>query len=162
MDLTAFLPSSKSNSKINENQITFGTINFLPHPPTLAPFFADFSFCSRILLFCEPFVASLDWEMDLTIGSFNFRIESLGSLCLSHPIPSGPSAGKTTAVATSETFVGSTSEVISPAIFKPVEGKRNIVDELGEIMENRNLKESSDYSDMESEGNSDIISNYSD
>jgi hypothetical protein len=105
MDLTAFSPSSKSNSKINRNQITFGTVNFLPHPPTLAPFFADLSFCSRIHLFCGPFVASFDWEMDLTIGSFNFHIGYLGSLRLSDPIPLGPSVGITAVVATSETSV---------------------------------------------------------
>jgi hypothetical protein len=40
MDLTAFSPSSKSNPKIDGNQITFGTIDFQPHPPTLALVFA--------------------------------------------------------------------------------------------------------------------------
>jgi hypothetical protein len=42
-----------------------------------------------------------------------------------------------------------------------MKSKKNIIDDLNEIMENLNLKESSDYSDMASEGNSDIISNYS-
>jgi hypothetical protein len=69
MNSTAFLPPSKSNSKIDENQITFGTIGSQPHPPTLAPVFA-----------------SLDQEMDLTIGSFNFRIGSLGFVRLSDPV----------------------------------------------------------------------------
>jgi hypothetical protein len=144
MDSTAFSLSSKSNSKIDGNQITFGTIDFQPHPPTLAPVFA-----------------SLDQEMNLTIGSFDFRIRSLGSLRISDPILLSPSAGKTSATATSKTSVGSTSEVNSPASGKPVESKRNIVDELDEIVENLDLKVSSDYSDMESEGNSYIISNYS-
>jgi hypothetical protein len=111
MDLMAFLPSSKSNSKFNGNQITFGTVKFRPHPPTLAPFFADFLFCSRTLLFCGPFVASLDREIDLTIGSFNYRVRSLGSLRLSDPIPLGLLVGKTAVVATLETSVGSSSEV---------------------------------------------------
>jgi hypothetical protein len=144
MDSTAFSLSSKSNSKIDGNQITFGTVDFQPHPPTLAPVFA-----------------SLDQEMNLTIGSFDFRIRSLGSLRISDPILLSPSAGKTLATATSKTSVGSTSEVNSPASGKPVESKRNIVDELDEIVENLDLKVSSDYSDMESEGNSYIISNYS-
>jgi hypothetical protein len=144
MDSTAFSLSSKSNSKINGNQITFGTVYFQPHPPTLAPVFA-----------------SLDQEMNLTIGSFDFRIRSLGSLRISDPILLSPSAGKTLATATSKTSVGSTSEVNSPASGKPAESKRNIVNELDEIVENLDLKVSSDYSDMESEGNSYIISNYS-
>jgi hypothetical protein len=99
--------------------------------------------------------------MDLKIGSFNFHVGSLGSLRLSDPIPSGPSAGKTTAAAISETSVGSSSEVNSPANIKLAESKRNIIDKLEKIMENLDLKESSNYSDMESEGNSDSISNYS-
>jgi hypothetical protein len=75
MNSTAFLLSSKSNSKIDGNQITFGAVDFLPHPQTLAPVFAN-----------------LDQEMDLTIRSFNFRVGSLGSVRLSDPIKSGPSA----------------------------------------------------------------------
>jgi hypothetical protein len=144
MNSTAFSPSSKSNSKIGRSQIIFGTVDFQPHPPTLAPVFA-----------------SLDQEMDLTIGSFNFHVGSLGSLCLSDPILSCPSARKTAAAATLETFVGSSSKVNSPANIKPAEGKRNIVDELDKIMENLDLKESSGYSDMESDRNSNSISNYS-
>jgi hypothetical protein len=49
-------------------------------------------------------------------------------------------------VATSEAFVSPTSEVNSPANGKPA--KRNIINELDEIMENLDLKEASDYSDM--------------
>jgi hypothetical protein len=69
MKSAAFSPSSKNNSKIDGNQIAFGTVDFQPHPPTLAPVFA-----------------SLDQEMDLTIGSFNFRIGSLGFVRLSDPV----------------------------------------------------------------------------
>jgi hypothetical protein len=72
--------------------------------------------------------------MDLTIGSFNFRFRSLGSLRLLDPIPLGPWAGKTAVAATSEASVGSTNEVNSPANGKPVKSKGNIVDELDEIM----------------------------
>jgi hypothetical protein len=52
--------------EIDGNQITFGTVDFQQHPPTLVSVFAR-----------------LDQEMDLTIGSFNFCVGSLGSLCLS-------------------------------------------------------------------------------
>jgi hypothetical protein len=41
MKSIAFLLLSKSNSKIDENQITFGALDFQPHPPTLAPVFAN-------------------------------------------------------------------------------------------------------------------------
>jgi hypothetical protein len=132
MDSMPFSLSSKSNSKIGESHITFGTIDFQPCPPTIASVFA-----------------SLVQEMDLTIGSFNFCVGSLGSLRLSNPILSGPSAGKTIATATSDTSVGSSSEVNLPSNRKLAESKRNIVDELDKIMENLDLKESSDYSDME-------------
>jgi hypothetical protein len=135
MDSTACLPLSKSNSKIDGNQITFGNVDFQPHPPTLAPVFA-----------------SLDQEMDLTIRSFNFCVRSLGSLRLSDLIPSSLSAGKTAVAATSKTSIGSSSEVNLPASIKPAEGKRKIIDELDKIMENLDFKKSSDYSDMRSEG----------
>jgi hypothetical protein len=79
---TDFLLLSNSNSKIDGNQITFGAIDFQPHPPTLAPVFAN-----------------LNQEMDLMIGSFNFRVGSLGSTRLSDPIKSGASAGKTASAA---------------------------------------------------------------
>jgi hypothetical protein len=71
MNSTTFSPSSKSNSKIDGNQVTFRTVDFQPHPPTLAPVFAN-----------------LDQKMDLMIGSFNVHIGSLGSLHLSDLISS--------------------------------------------------------------------------
>jgi hypothetical protein len=93
MNSMAFLLSANSNSKVNGNEISFGTIDFQPHPPTLTLVFA-----------------SLDQEMDLTIGSLNFRIGSLGSICLSDPTKSDPSAGKTVTMAISKSSVGSSSE----------------------------------------------------
>jgi hypothetical protein len=84
MNLTAFSPSSEINLKIDGNQITFGAVDFQPHPPALAPVFAN-----------------LDQEMDRTIGSFYFRIGSLGSVRLSDLINLSLSAGKTAIVATS-------------------------------------------------------------
>jgi hypothetical protein len=81
----AFSLLFNSNSKIDGNQITLGAIDFQPHPPTLAPVFAN-----------------LDQEMDLMIGSLNFRIRSLGSTRPSDLINSGPSAGKTASTAISD------------------------------------------------------------
>jgi hypothetical protein len=118
----AFSLLSKCYSKIDGNQITFRAVDFQPHPPTLAPIFA-----------------SLDHEMDLTIGSFNFHVGSLGSVRLSDLIKSGPLAGKTAIVATPETLVGSSSEANSPVSIKPTKG--SAVEELGEIMENLDLEE---------------------
>jgi hypothetical protein len=43
---------------------------------------------------------------------------------------------------------------------KPTERKGNTIEELDEIMENLDLKDSSGYSDMASEENFDNISNY--
>jgi hypothetical protein len=79
-----------SNSKIDRNQITFGAIDFQPHPPTLASAFA-----------------SSDQEMDLMIGSLNFCVESLGSVLLSDLINLSPSTGKTASTARSKNSVGS-------------------------------------------------------
>jgi hypothetical protein len=74
-DFFAFI--KEQFEEIDQNQITFGTIDFQPHPPTLASVFAR-----------------LGQEMDLTIRSFNFRVGSLGSLRLSDSIPPGRSASK--------------------------------------------------------------------
>jgi hypothetical protein len=63
MNSMAFSLSANSNSKVDGNQISFGTIDFQPHPPAFTLVFA-----------------SLDQEMDLTIGSLKFRIGSLGSI----------------------------------------------------------------------------------
>jgi hypothetical protein len=133
---------SKSNSNIDENQVTFGAIDFQPHNRTLAPAFI-----------------SLDQEMDLMIGSFNFRVGSLGSVRLSDPIESGPSAGRTAIAATPEASVGSSSEVNSPFSIRLSRG--GTVKELDEIMENLDLEESLDHQDMSSDGNSIDSSSYS-
>jgi hypothetical protein len=65
MNSMAFLLPVNNNSKVDGNQISFGTVDFQPHPPTLIPVFA-----------------SLNQEMDLTIGSLNFHVGSLGSIRL--------------------------------------------------------------------------------
>jgi hypothetical protein len=129
----AFLLSANSNSKVNGNRISFGTVDFQPHPPTLTPVFA-----------------SLDQEMDLTIESLNFRVGSLGSIRLSDPTKLDLLAGTTTTMAISESSVGLSSEVNSPVSFAmtSIEDK---VEELDEIMGNLNLGEAMDHSDVDQE-----------
>jgi hypothetical protein len=144
MNSATFSPSSKSNSKIDGNQVTFGTVDFQPHPPTLDLVFAN-----------------LDQEMDLTIEGFDFNVGSLGSIRLADPINLGLPAEKIAIAATSGTSVGSSSKVNLPVSIKPMKSKGNTVKELDEIMENWNLDESSGYSDMASKGNFDNISSYS-
>jgi hypothetical protein len=99
--------------------------------------------------------------MDLTIGSFNFRVGSLGSVRLSDLINSGSSVGKTAIATTSKTSVGSSSEVNSPISIKPTKRKGSTIEELDEIMETLDLEESSGYSDRASDENFDNVSNYS-
>jgi hypothetical protein len=101
MNSTAFLLLSKSNSKIDGNQITFEAVDFKPRPPTLA-----------------LVIANLDQELYLMIGSLNFLVGSLGSVCLLDLINLCPSAGKTVSAANSETSVGSFSETNSPFSIK--------------------------------------------
>jgi hypothetical protein len=100
MDSTPFSIPANNNLKFDGNQISFGTVDFQPHPPTLTPVFA-----------------SLDEEMDLTFGSLNFCVGSLGSIRLSDPTKLGPSAGKTMTAAMSESSVDSSSKVNSPVSF---------------------------------------------
>jgi hypothetical protein len=61
MNSTAFSLLANSNPEVDGNQISFGTINFQPHPTNSTSIFE-----------------SLDQEMDLTIRSLNFRVGSLG------------------------------------------------------------------------------------
>jgi hypothetical protein len=131
MNLTAFSLSASNNSKVDGNQISFGNVDFQPHPPTLTPVFV-----------------SLDQEMDLTIGSLNFRVGSLGSIRLSDPMESDPSAAKTATMAILESSVGSSSEVNSPVSFQTTESMKDKIEELNEIMGNLDLGESMDHSDF--------------
>jgi hypothetical protein len=99
--------------------------------------------------------------MHLTIRSFNFRVRSLGSVCLSDLINSGSSAGQTAITKTLETSVGSSSEVNSPVSIKPMKSKGNTIEGLNEIMENLDLEESSGYSNTVFDENLNNINNYS-
>jgi hypothetical protein len=125
MNLTAFSLLSKSNLKSDRNLITFRAVDFQPHPATLAPVFSG-----------------LNEEMDLTIGSLNFRVGSLGLVCLSDPVKTGPPARKTASATNSGTFIGSSSELNSPVSFEPMINKESTVKEHDEIMENLDLDES--------------------
>jgi hypothetical protein len=112
MNSMAFSLIANNNSKVDRNQISFGTIDFQPHPPTITLVFA-----------------SLDQEMDLTIGSLNFHVGSLGSTCLLDSVKSDPSARKTATIAMTESSVGSSSEANSPvssATMEQIEGKNQI------------------------------------
>jgi hypothetical protein len=130
MNSTTFSLSANSNPKVDGNQISFGTVYFQPHPPTLTPVFAN-----------------LDWEMELTFGSLNFRVGSLGSFRLSDPTKSGLSAEKTVSAVMSDSSVGSSSEVNSPVSFIPMKTTECTIEELDEIMGNLDLEETSDHSD---------------
>jgi hypothetical protein len=91
--------------------------------------------------------------MDLTIGSLNFCVGSLGTTRLSDPTKSGPSAEKIASAAMSESSVGSSSEVNSPVSFTSTETIGCTIEELNEIMGNLNLEEASDHLDKGSSQN---------
>jgi hypothetical protein len=129
MNSTAFLLPANSNSKVDGNQISFGTVDFQPHPPTLTLVFA-----------------SLDQGMDLMIGSLNFCVGSLGSIRLSDPSKSDPSAGKTATTTISESSVGSFREVNSPVSFTMTENMEDKIEELDETMESLDLGEAMNHS----------------
>jgi hypothetical protein len=78
-------------------------------------------------------------EMDLTIGSLNFHVGSLGSIRLLDPAKLDPSASETKTITMSESSVGSSSEVNSPVSFATVENIGEKIKELDETMENLGL-----------------------
>jgi hypothetical protein len=63
----------------------------------------------------------MDQDMDLTIGSLNFRVGSLGLIRLSDPAKPDPSASEAKTIAMSESSVGSSSEANSPVSFATTE-----------------------------------------
>jgi hypothetical protein len=107
MNLMAFLLLANSNPQVDEIQILFGTVDFQPHQSSFAQVFE-----------------SMDQDMDLTIGSLNFRIGSLGSIRLSNLMKPDPSASEPETVAMLESSEGSSSEVNSPvSLAEAEEGK---------------------------------------
>jgi hypothetical protein len=76
--------------------------------------------------------------MDLTIGSLNFRVGSLGSIRLSDPTKSDPSAREPKTVAISESSEDSSSEVNSPISLEEEEERK--ITEGDETTENFDLE----------------------
>jgi hypothetical protein len=83
---------------------------------------------------------SMDQDMDLTIGSLNFHVGSLGSIRLSDPAKPGPSASKSKTEIMSESSEGSSSEVNSPVSFAEIETEERKIAEGDETMENFDLE----------------------
>jgi hypothetical protein len=107
MNLTAFSLLANSNPEVDEIQIPFETIDFQPHQSSFMQIFE-----------------SMDQDMDLTIGSLNFRVGSLGSIRLSDPTKPGPSASEPKTVAMSESSEGSSSEVKLPVSIAEIEERK--------------------------------------
>jgi hypothetical protein len=108
MNLTAFLLLADSNSEVDEIQIPFGTVNFQLHQSSFMQVFN-----------------SMDQDIDLTIGSLNFCVGSLGSICLSDPVKPGLSASEPKTVAMLESSEGSSSEVNSLFSLAEIEEGKN-------------------------------------
>jgi hypothetical protein len=121
MNSTAFSLSAKNNLQVNEIQIPFGTVDFQPHQSSFTQVFE-----------------SMDQDMDLTIGSLNFRVGSLGLIRLSDLMTADPSASEPETVAMSESSEGSSSEINSPVSL--VEAKEGKIAGGDETMENFDLE----------------------
>jgi hypothetical protein len=66
----------------------------------------------------------MDQDMDLTIRSLNFRVGSLGLICLSDPTKPDSLASEPETIAMSESLEGSSSKVNSPvSLTEAEEGK---------------------------------------
>jgi hypothetical protein len=116
MNSTAFLLSANNSSQVDEIQIPFGTVDFQPHQSSFTQVFE-----------------SMDQDMDLTIRSLNFRIGSLGLICLSDPTKMDLSASEPKTVAISESSESYSSEVNSPvSLAEAKEGKIAGGDEITE------------------------------
>jgi hypothetical protein len=122
MNSTAFLLLANSNSEVDENQISFETVNFQPHLTNFTPIFE-----------------SMDQDMDFTIGSLNFCVGSLGSIRLSDPVSSGPSASEVKIITISKSSVGSSSKANSPVSFVATEVIEWKIAEVDKNMENFDL-----------------------
>jgi hypothetical protein len=121
MNSTAFLLLANSNPEVDEIQIPFRTVNFQPHHSSFTQVFE-----------------SMDQDMDLMIGSLNFRVRSLGSIRLSDPAKPDPSASEPKTVAMSESSEGSSSEVNLPVSLVEIEEGKSAGGD--EIMENFDLE----------------------
>jgi hypothetical protein len=124
MNSTAFSLLASSSVEVDENQISFGTIDFQPHPSNSTPIFK-----------------SMDQDIDLTIRSLNFHIGSLGSIRLSDLAKWDPSACGAKTIAMSESWVGSSSEANSPVSLATTEIIGGKIAELDETTENLDLED---------------------
>jgi hypothetical protein len=123
MNSTAFSLLANNSPEVDEIQIPFGTVDFQPHQSSFTQVFE-----------------SMDQDMDLTIGSLNFRVGSLGSICLSDPAKPGPSASKSKTETVSKSSEGSSSEVNSPVSSMEIETEKRKFAEGDETMGNFDLE----------------------
>jgi hypothetical protein len=122
MNSMTFSLLANSNPEVDKNQISFGTIDFQPHQSNFIPVFE-----------------SMDQDMDLTIGSLNFHVGSLGSIRLSDLAKPDPSASEAKTIAMSKSSVGFSSEANSPVSFATTEIVGEKITEVDETMENLDL-----------------------
>jgi hypothetical protein len=121
MNSMDFLLLANSNPEVDKIQIPFRTVDFQPYQSSFMQVFK-----------------SMDQDMDLTIGSLNFHVGSLGLIRLSDPAKPGPSASEPKTVAMSKSSEGFSSEVNSPvSLAKIEEGKSAAGDKT---MENFDLE----------------------
>jgi hypothetical protein len=120
MNSMAFSPWDNSNPEVDEIRVPFRTVDFQTHQSNFTQIFE-----------------SMDEDMDLTIGSLNFHVGSLGSIRLSDPVKPGLSASESKTIAMSESSEGTSSEVNSPVSF--AEAEEGKIAEGDETMENFDL-----------------------
>jgi hypothetical protein len=82
----------------------------------------------------------MNQDIDLTIGSLNFRVGSLCLIRLSDPVKPGPSATKSKIETMPESSEGSSSEVNLPVSSMEIEAEKREFTEGDETMENFDLK----------------------
>jgi hypothetical protein len=121
MNSTTFSLSANSSPQVDKIQISFGTVNFQPHQSSFAQVFE-----------------SMDQDIDLTIGSLNFRVGSLGLIHLLDPTKPDSSASEPETVAISESSEGSSSEVNS--LVSLAEAEEGKIAGGDETMENLDLE----------------------
>jgi hypothetical protein len=119
----AFSLLANNSPEVDEIQIPFGTIDFQPHQSSITQVFE-----------------SMDQDMDLTIGSLNFHVGSLGSIRLSDPAKPGPLASKSKTESMSELSEGSSGKVNSPVSFAEIETEERKLTEGDKTMENFDLE----------------------
>jgi hypothetical protein len=121
MNSTTFSLLANNNSQVDKIQIPYGTVDFQPHQSSFTQVFE-----------------SMDQDMDLTIESLNFHVGSLGSIRLSDPMKTGPSASEPETVEMLESSEGSSSKVNSSVSL--AEAKEGKIAGGDETMENFDLE----------------------